>query len=72
MLGVENKRTKRVRPIKRWIDLTEDMRKRGFVRQDAGNRHDWWIAAKGLANPQLAGKIRQDNKGMLLIYVWNV
>ena len=40
------------RPMKRWIDLVEeDMRKRGVVQQDAGDREGWRKRArKGLAN----------------------
>jgi len=38
------------------------------VQQDAGDREGWWRrAVKGLANPHLAWKIRQDNKLMLMI-----
>ena len=44
---------KRGRPVKRWIDMVEkDMKKRGVVQQDAGDREVWRSRAmKGLANP---------------------
>ena len=44
---------KRGRPVKRWIDVVEeDMKKRGVVLQDAGDREVWRRGAvKGLANP---------------------
>ena len=43
---------KRGRPVKRWIDVVEeDMKKRGVVQQDAGDRENWRRAVKGLANP---------------------
>ena len=44
---------KRGRPVKRWIDVVEeDMKKRGVVQQDAGDREGWRRrAVKGLANP---------------------
>ena len=50
--------------MKRWIDVVEeDMGKRGVVQQ---NRASWRRrAVKGLANPSLAGKSRQDNKSMM-------
>ena len=33
---------KRGRPVKRWIDVVEeDMKKRGVVQQDAGDREGW-------------------------------
>ena len=35
-VGVENRKTKRGRPVKLWNDVIEDTRKRGFVQQDAG------------------------------------
>ena len=43
---------KRGRPVKRWIDVVEeDMKKRGVVQQDAGNREGWRRrVVKGLAN----------------------
>ena len=48
---------KRGRPVKRWIDVVEeDMKKRGVVQQDAGNREGWKRAVKGLANPRYQGK----------------
>ena len=35
-------RRKRGRPVKRWIDVVEkDMKKRGVVQQNAGNREGW-------------------------------
>ena len=39
--------------MKRWIDVVEeDMKKRGVVQQDAGDRESWRrTAVKGLANP---------------------
>ena len=42
------------RPVKRWIDMVEeDKRKRGVVQQDAGGREGWRRrAVKGLANPR--------------------
>ena len=45
---------KRGRPVKQWIDMVEeDMKKRGVVQQDAGDREVWRRrAVKGLANPQ--------------------
>ena len=47
-------RRKRGRPVKRWIDVVEeDMKKKGVVQQDAGNREGWRRrAVKGLANPR--------------------
>ena len=47
-------RRKRGRPVKRWIDVVEDdMKKRGVVQQDAGDRESWRKrAVKGLANPR--------------------
>ena len=44
---------KRGRPVKRWIDVVEeDMKKRGVVQQDAGDREGWRRrVVKGLANP---------------------
>ena len=40
--------------MKRWIDVVEeDMKKRGVVQQDVGDREGWrWRAVKGLANPR--------------------
>ena len=44
---------KRGRPMKRWIDVVEeDMKERGVVQQDAGDREGWRRAVKGLANPR--------------------
>ena len=45
---------KRGRPVKLWIDVVEeDMKKRGVVQQDAGDREGWRRrAVKGLANPR--------------------
>ena len=47
-------RRKRGRPFKRWIDvIEEDMKKRGVVQQDAGDKEGWRRrAVKGLANPR--------------------
>ena len=43
---------KRGRPVKQWIDMVEDMKKRGVVQQDAGDREGWRTrVVKGLANP---------------------
>ena len=44
----------RGRPVKRWIDGVEkDMKKRGVVQQDTGDREGWRRrAVKGLANPR--------------------
>ena len=44
-------RRKRGRPVKRWIDMVEeDMKKRGVVQQDAGDREGWRRrVVKGLA-----------------------
>ena len=53
-MKIEGQR-KRGRPVKLWIDLVEeDMKKRGVVQQDAGNREGCWRrrAVKGLANPR--------------------
>ena len=60
---------KRSRPVKQWIDMVEeDMKKRGVVQQDAGDREVWRRrAVKRLAHPPLAGKIRQDNKLMMMM-----
>ena len=45
-------RRKRGRPVTRWIDVVEeDMKKRGAVQQDAGDREGWRRVVKGLANP---------------------
>ena len=46
-------RRKRGRPVKRWIDVVEeDVKKRGVVQQDAGDRETWRRrVVKGLANP---------------------
>ena len=43
---------KRGRPVKRWIDVVEeDMKKRGEVQQDEGDREGWKRkAVKGLAS----------------------
>ena len=42
--------------------VEEDMKKRGVVQQDAGDREGWRRrAVKGLANPCYWGKIRQYN-----------
>ena len=39
--------------MKQWIDVVEDMRKRGVVQQDAGDREGCRRrAVKGLANPR--------------------
>ena len=52
-LKIEGQR-KRGRPVKQWIDVVEeDMKKRGVVQQDAGDREGWRRrAVKGLANPR--------------------
>ena len=52
ILKIEEQR-KIGRPVKRWIDMIEeDMRKRGVVQQDAGDREGWRRrAVKLLANP---------------------
>ena len=52
-LKIEGRR-KRGRPVKRWIDVVEeDMKKRGVVQQNAGDRESWRRrAVKGLANPR--------------------
>ena len=44
---------KRGMPVKRWINVVEeDMKKRGVVQQDAGDREGWRRrVVKGLANP---------------------
>ena len=44
---------KRGRPVKQWIEVVEeDMKKRGVVQQDAGDREGWRRrVVKGLANP---------------------
>ena len=51
-LKIEGRR-KRGRPVKEWIDVVEeDMKKRGVVQQDAGDREGWSRrVVKGLANP---------------------
>ena len=51
-LKIEGRR-KRGRPVKQWIDMVEeDMKKRGVVQQDAGDREGWRKrTVKGLANP---------------------
>ena len=51
-LKIEGQR-KRGRPVKRWIDvIEEDMKKRGVVQQDVGDRECWRRrAVKGLADP---------------------
>ena len=51
-LKIEGQR-KRGRPVQRWIDVVEeDMKKRGVVQQDAGDREGWRRrVVKGLANP---------------------
>ena len=40
--------------MKRWIDVVEeDMKKRGVVQQDAGDRESWMRrVVKGLAKPR--------------------
>ena len=45
---------KRGRPVKQWIDVVEEnMKERGVVQQDAGDREGWRRrAVKGLANPR--------------------
>ena len=57
-LKIEGQR-KRGRPGKRWIDVVEkDMKKRGVVQQDAGDREGWRRrrAVKGLAKSCALGK----------------
>ena len=51
-LKIEGRR-KRGRPVKWWIDMVEeDMKKKGVVQQDAGDRECWRRrAVKGIANP---------------------
>ena len=51
-LKIEGQR-KRGRPVKQWIDMVEeDMKKRGVVQQDAGDREGLRRRlVKGLANP---------------------
>ena len=51
-LKIEGRR-KRGRSVKQWIDMVEeDMKKRGVVQQDAGDREGWrGRAVKGLVNP---------------------
>ena len=46
-------RRERGRPVKRWNDVVEeDMKKRGEVQHDAGDREGWRKrVVKGLANP---------------------
>ena len=52
MFELKIERRKRGRPVKRWIDVVEeDMKKRGVVQHDAGDREGWRRAVKGLANP---------------------
>ena len=50
-LKIEERR-KRGRPVKQWIDVVEeDMKKRGVVQQNAGDREGWRRrVVKGLAN----------------------
>ena len=52
MLELKIGRRKRGRPVKRWIDMVEeDKKKRGVVQRDAGDREGWRRrAVKGLAN----------------------
>ena len=48
-VGLKN-RIKRCRPVKQWIDaIVKDMRKRGVVRHDTGDRDGCRRAVKGLA-----------------------
>ena len=57
--------------MKRWIDVVEeDMKKRGVVQQDAGDREGW--SGERTGQPPLAGKIRQDNKLMMMIYLYKL
>ena len=43
---------KRGRPVKQWIDMVEeDMKKRGVVQQDTGDREGWRRVVKRLATP---------------------
>ena len=48
-----DRQRKRGKPVKQWIDVVEaDMKKRGAVQQDAGDRESWRRrAVKGLSNP---------------------
>ena len=51
-LKIEGQR-KRGRPVKQWIDvLGQDMKNRGVVQPNAGDREGWGRrVVKGLANP---------------------
>ena len=58
---------KRCRPVKRWIGVVEeDMRKRGVVQQDAGDREGEGESGERTGQPPLVGKICQDNKLMMM------
>ena len=63
-LKIEGRR-KRGRPVKRWTDVVEeDMKNKGVVQPDAGDRKGWRRrAVKGLANQ----KICQDNKLIMMM-----
>ena len=51
-LKIEGRR-KRGRPVKQWIGVVEeDMKKRGVVQQDAGDRKSCRRTVKGLTNPR--------------------
>ena len=69
-LKIEGRR-KRGRPVKRWIDVVEeDMKKRGVVQQDAGDREGLEEeSGERTGQPPLAGKIRQDNKLMMMMAI---
>ena len=56
-LKIEGQR-KRGRPVKQWIDMVEeDMKKRGVVQQDAGDKEGWRRrVVNGLAKPRYQGK----------------
>ena len=49
--------------------MIEDMRKRGVVQQDAGDREVWLVEDSGekTGQPPLARKIHQDNKWLMMM-----
>ena len=62
-IGIENRKRKKSRPLKRWIDVKEED-KRGVVQQDAGDRHGWRRrAVKRLPNLYEWGKFTRIIKG---------